>query len=821
MGATCFVYLLLLGAQAGESLAPWASNRHPTDVAKTHIQEIMSAPAKYTVIQGGTMDGRNCRSPQGVWQPFHQTWESNRSVRLENLGQNDLVNPWLSNGRDDFRNVDDIVTRAIEPRMSEAERARALWWQEVQHRFHFEGDNNELLDPVKVFNVYGHNTCGNDSISLAGLWHRTGLRVAPARLVGHCVSQVFYDGAWHLMDGDMHSIYLLRDNQTVAGEQDLVRDHDLIRRTHTQGILQPERRSGDEWESSIYVFEGEVTGDRNFRGDTSMNMTLRPGEAIEWRWGHLNPVKYHGTQAPQYPDRICNGLWEYRPDLTNTAWRKGATAALAIQQARDGLAAEDGKTGSVVWTMRSPYILVGGKLEFDGEGARFALSWDRRSWHDVANDLDPLFKPDGPARYVYFLRCELSGTAHLRALNITNDLQMAPLALPGMGVGSNTFVYTDQSAGQRRVRVTHHWVERSASRPPQAPPEPITPPDKGDVEGTGPSFQWKRPADPDGDAIADYHFELSDQSDMKWPLSMSFVKLISRTPDAGQARYTLPGPGLLNPDQEYFWRVRAQDDKGVWGPWSAKWRFTPRGPAPPSQVTFQLDAARSRGVLRWTPNPLGRKPVRYRVYASDEKGFSVSDQPYAVTVGVSQSLPAEFPANFVAWTTTTELDVVGTEVLLPRANKAFYRVVAEDGHGQRSGPSDYAAAPRPFFFSKPVTRASRGQRYRYRAAAIRSLGDLRTRVEGGKETMSFWDVERLIFRIQEGPEWLAIDEATGELTGTPDRVGKEPVVIAVTLKRPERRLDESALKWGIEKVVSSETISASTATQRFEIDVGP
>ena len=173
---------------------------------------------------------------------------------------------------------------------------------------------------MKVFNVYGYNTCGNDSICLAGLWNKAGFKVAPARLVGHCVTQVFYDGSWHLMDGDMHSIYLLRDNETIAGEQDLVRDHDLIRRTHTQGILQPDRRAADEWESSIYVFEGSVTGDRN-SARSALNMTLRPGEAIVWRWGHLNPIKYHGPRPPRFPDRICNGLWEYRPDFTRPSWR--------------------------------------------------------------------------------------------------------------------------------------------------------------------------------------------------------------------------------------------------------------------------------------------------------------------------------------------------------------------------------------------------------------------------------------------------------------------------------------------------------------------
>src|SRR6516165_4261508 len=327
MGTTHLAWaVLLLGLMPDDARAPWASNHDPSDVPKQHVQEITERHLEYVVVQRGTMDGRNCRSPQGVWQPFEQTWESNRSVRMENTGETDVVNPWLVSGQNDFRSLDRIVARAIEPGMTDKEKARALWWQEVQHRFHLEGDNAELLDPVKVFNIYGYNTCGNDSICLAGLWRKLGLKVAPARLVGHCVTQVFYDGAWHLMDGDMHSIYLLRDNQTVAGEQDLVRDHDLIRRTHTQGILQPERRSGDEWESSIYVFEGDVNGDRNFRDDTSMSMTLRPGEAIEWRWGHSNPIKYHGTQKPRFPDRICNGLWEYHPDVTKPAWRKGATA---------------------------------------------------------------------------------------------------------------------------------------------------------------------------------------------------------------------------------------------------------------------------------------------------------------------------------------------------------------------------------------------------------------------------------------------------------------------------------------------------------------
>jgi hypothetical protein len=415
----------------------------------------------------------------------------------------------------------------------------------------------------------------------------------------------------------------------------------------------------------------------------------------------------------------------------------------------------------------------------------------------------------------------LRGGDRLRGLKVVNDLQMAPLALPGMGVGTNTFTYTDRSSGERRVRVTHHWVERSATRPPAAPAEPIYPASDATANGTDLVFRWRPAVDPDGDSIADCHFELSDRPDMRWPLSMSFAKLISRTGDTGKAQYTLPGPGLLNPDQTYFWHVRAQDSKGVWGPWSATWRFTPRGPAPPKDVALELDRASSRGTLRWKPNPSGTRPARYRVYGSDEKGFSVSDQPYEVTVGVSSTLPSRFPANFMAETTATELEVVGPQLRLPGANSAFYRVVAVDDAGKRSGPSDYAEVSRPLIVSEPATSARKGMAYRSPVAVIRSLGDLRTRVVQGKETMGFWDMERPRFQIKEGPGWLAIDEASGVLSGVPGGAGASKVVVAVALERDDRQLDESALAWGVEKVVASGAKTIGSTSQSFVIEVEP
>ncbi|MBE3064579.1 MAG: hypothetical protein IMZ69_06135, partial [Spirochaetes bacterium] len=374
---------------------------------------------KYVIIQAGAMDGRNCRSPMGCGiareGAFLQTWESNRSVRVENVGAADVINPWLSNGRNHFRSVEEIVSSAVTPGMTDAERAFALWFQEIRYRHHSPGDNNELGDPVKVFNVYGYNTCGNDSIALATLWRQAGLKVAPARALGHCISQVFYGDRWHFYDGDMHSVYLLRDNETVAGEQDIVRDHDLVKRTHSKGILMPDTWWDGQEMPAMYFYEGEVTGERRGKADTTMNMVLRPGEAIVWRWGQLDPVKHHGAlmTMPTYTSVIYNGLWEYRPDFSKETWRQGAATVENITSGADGLAAEEGKKGTIIWTLRSPYVFVGGRLEAEGVEAQFFISADGKAWQAVKDNLDKCFPVVGPARYEYQLKCQLEGPARL------------------------------------------------------------------------------------------------------------------------------------------------------------------------------------------------------------------------------------------------------------------------------------------------------------------------------------------------------------------------------------------------------------------------
>ncbi len=795
---TCATLLLGLSAAQAQDETP-----------KQHRETVSNSGHAYVVVQGGTLDGRSCRSPAGVYEGWTQTWESNRAVRMENLGETDVVNPWLSNGRNGFRTVHEIIASALRPGMNDREKALALYDQQIRHRWHWYGDNDELGDPVKVFNVYGHNTCGNDSINLAGLWKRAGLKVAPACTVGHCISQVWFDGRWNLMDGDQQGLYLLRDGRTIASELDLARDHDLVKRAHTLGILHPASRSANEGQAALFVLEGGDRGTRDSAARHSMDLTLRPGEALVWRWGQRSPLRVHGAPGIRAPGTVANGSWEYRPDFSREIWRKGADRVEQVRRTPEGLAAEAGQTATIEWTVRVPYVLVGGKLKTEGTGTRFEISVDGKTWKAVETDLDPSFPPSGPALYSYRLRAVLSGEARLRRLELLNDLQMAPLSLPEMVVGENRFVYTDASPGARSVRLTHEWAERSSTRPPAAPAAPICPANGSSSAGTRIVFAWQPAKDPDGDTISDYHFQLSDRADFAYTLSSTFNRLVSKVADRVEERFALPRPGLLAPGGSYFWRVRGKDAKGVWGPWGGPWTFKAGGPGVPLDV--RIDAGTGR--LQWTPNAAGSRPVKYRVYGSDEKGFSISEEPYDVVGGPRAE------ANFVAETTATSFEVVGRALRGPGLNRAYYRVVAIDAAGEPSADSDMAASPRPFLYATPAA-GKVGREYRLALGTIRSLGDAKTR-DASKPTTRFWEIERPKFALAAGPAWLTLDPATGLLTGTPPAAGRVSLTVTATLEVEERSIDPKALVWGQDKALGTEMKTLGPASLDLVLEIEP
>lgn len=752
---------------------------------RSHAETITTREHEYTIAMGGTMDGPSLRDPIGYGH-WTQVWEPMRSVRLENVGDTIVVNPWIfTNDRGHWRTARELVDHVTAPYSDDLERAIALWWAETRHRYHTYTGDNENNDPIKVWNIYGHTLCGNDAYVLADLWRTAGLRVYLPRLQGHVISEVFVRDRRHLMDGDENIIVLLRDNQTIATEAEIRRDHDLIKRTHCYGILARDSRQIDEFSASLYAHDQQppLTQQSPSNIGHEMKFTLRPGEALEWQWE--NRRKYHGGDPTVGEGKkpLANGIWEFRPRLTAEGLARDAESVEGLTPAEDGMRGP----GAVVYRVRAPYVLVGGAIQASGTGLSLALSWDGQQWtalnlaeagSAVVADLDDQFPPAGPARYEYLLRASVQDGGRLSDLLIRNDLQMAPLCMPYLELGENRIRYVDETAGPRTVRLTHTWLERSDHNPPSAPERPLFPMPGASVDRTQFQFRWQPAIDPDGDEIVDYQFQLSRYPDMRWPLSPNFFKLISRTADKGTASYTIPYVGLLNPDTEYFWQVRARDARGLWGPWSEVWTFRPGGPGVPRHLALRFDRHARTVTISWRDAPHGTRPVAWKVYGSDEQGFTVSDVPYQVWMGNQQDRAHDwqpFLPNLMTTTSRRSIQVVGPGLDLPNANRAFYRVVAVDANGVESGPSDYIAMPRPLIYTEPPTQGRVGQPLRAVVRSIASMGDLRCRtLEDPQKSYNaaFWDIEHPVYSLEGAPEWLSLDAQTGEISGTPPTAGQ-------------------------------------------------
>ena len=740
------------------------------------IEHVTESRRRYSITMQGVMDGVNSRDPVGYGN-YHQTWEPNVFVSIENSGDEILVNPWITvNGKRNWRSVSDILAESIEPGMTEAEKARAIWEFARHNRYHATTGDDEVKDTVKMLNCYGYTPSWDEAFTLSNLWQAAGLAVRRGLPHGHCTTEVYYDGAYHLLDSDESLLYLLRDNQTVAGEEDLARDHDLVRRGHAYGVQHAENRQTGERTAGLFVHEGPRADGRPTVGGHRMDLTLRPGETLLWEWDDRG--KFHGYEGR--PPRLCNGRLQYTPLIAAEPHRWSADAE-NVRCAPEGIVPADTlKSSQVTWQIDSPYVMVGGKIMLAGLNVTALFSYEGETWTDLNADsgsgspqvlsLNGLFPPASPAHYTFYVRFTGPGLT-LNRLLIETDLQMAPLYLPALESGANDVLYTDETVGARSAIITHGWYEKSVERP-TPPPNPVFPLPNTTVDGSQFTFVWE----PTPDAV-DYHIQVSDRPDMKVTLSPVFDRLVSCTPSAGMPEWQIPGEGLLNPGHEYFWRVRGKAVSGLWSAWSAVWAFTPDGPGLPFNLRLTVDRNDRTATLLWDKSEEDVFVPHYEVYGSDERGFTASREPYEVFKGGEEGTAHE-PANLIGTSENNTMRVIGDG----GANRCYYRVVAVDAKGHRSGPSDHVEAPRPFLYSEhpPAIPANTTVTHQFRA--IRSIGDLRAVSDGPhRYQLAFREGDVLRYLLDEGPSWLSLDEASGLLTLTPhtEHVGLHAVTVRV------------------------------------------
>ena len=442
---------------------------------------------------------------------------------------------------------------------------------------------------------------------------------------GFSVPEIFFNNKWNIFDAELGTFYLNRDNKTIAGIEELAEDPWLVERTFHPDL--PGRRqcqpramkniASEDEEKVVANWYATKNNNRmielNKDDYYEMNLTLRPGEKIIFRWNNIG--KYHSNLFYTEPPIYANGKIIYTPDFTKNSYKNGILSESNIKSFEDdGLKPNihvdecyyegdrDTYKTEIIYKVTSPNVIVGGKIggnfyrnDTYGDVCLMEISFDGKNWIPVwtakktgwiehHQEIDDIICPiDRPAKYEYYVKVKFiaAGTglwkpsdpgdntqAGMDNFKIETDFQLSPFSIPGLSLNSNKIKYTDRTGGKNKVKITHKWYQREENHYPSPPAKPMSPNDS-EIVNTTPLLKWQKADDPDiNDYITDYHIQLSRRKDFKWPLSPNFDVDIG----CNLSEWKVPG-GWLNSNQTYYWRVKAKDNNGNWSNYSKVWSF--------------------------------------------------------------------------------------------------------------------------------------------------------------------------------------------------------------------------------------------------------
>lgn len=422
----------------------------------------------------------------------------------------------LSDKVQDVSSMEAWAQSFLKPGMSDRDKAMAAWKSTVMFR-HQDTPPNEYLgneahphDPIKAFNVYGYGQCCCASANIQALARHAGLQARGYGIIAHSVPEVFFDGAWHMLDASLVTYFpkddgspasvaeiaaavsdWLKKNPQFKGNDKALREFmrgggwrkgpELLKScpayddngwlpAATHGWYSTVQEYADP--SKLFVYEyGSAAGYR-------VNHQLRVGERIVRNWsnkglhvnmeggggkpGSLDPkndiLRYSAKDGDLAPGRIGNGTHEYVVPVTSATHRGGALESTNL--AATGVKVDDpGRPGVLAIRMPSSYVYLSGtaKLRTTGPVAVAVSDNNGLDWKDVAK-LDAAgghsidLGPHVYRRYDYRIRFTLTGAGtSIDALTLTHDIQHSQRVLPALDKGTNTITF---SAGPAEGTVT-------------------------------------------------------------------------------------------------------------------------------------------------------------------------------------------------------------------------------------------------------------------------------------------------------------------------------------------------------------------------------
>ena len=336
-------------------------------------------------------------------------------------------------------------------------------------------DGHYVLDPIALFNSYGHCNCGIISGLNNTMWTRMGWKPRYVQLGDHTVCEVSFDGGrnWHMFDSSM-SIYCFNDKGRVASTTEIEKNPRFYLENYAPSLGTNPNGWRCAADQPVHYRRTLANGVDSFKAPNSLQesnlyvrwgrryvLNLRPHEHYTRHFDNLDAEKpsprYYrplkGRKSGDIEDQHqhknirANGAWKYAPDL------RSPSAARQAYSHRDVLWSADPRhpavrtrsEGHVIYKVYAANVVTSARLKLRAvratskDSVTVSVSRDHgRNWAEA-----------GPGEVIelgeavagltqYLVRIDLAGPgAGLNGLEIETITQINRFSMPRLTRGAN------------------------------------------------------------------------------------------------------------------------------------------------------------------------------------------------------------------------------------------------------------------------------------------------------------------------------------------------------------------------------------------------
>lgn len=274
-------------------------------------------------------------------------------------------------------------------------------------------------------------------------WSGLALDNEPDTPDGHTTLEIFWDGAWHLLDV-MVGFYRRRRDGTIASLQDMLDDAAIS--ADPVGDPEGDMPFGDEREIFTISSVSFRSVTYNAWPGEGLPLTLRPGESFTWLAEPIEGAYYLHPKIRQRfsSDALAPGPQGHRPDRSPRRYGNGEHRWVVTLQPSVDDPFWCPETGDWHLPVELPYPILSIEWRLAAGGAGFLLphaGYDDRLLpiQDTGQQSTPTDQPPG-RRYLIILRSPERATEtgpRPLAVELKSVVQLNPRVVPRLRRGSN------------------------------------------------------------------------------------------------------------------------------------------------------------------------------------------------------------------------------------------------------------------------------------------------------------------------------------------------------------------------------------------------